>query len=70
MNKLDRRFWVCAGLALVGAMVTSYIECPTNDVVCRVMDGFFLFMTVIFGAGFGIALSQRWAENDKNRDKS
>ncbi len=68
MNKLDRRYWICAGIALTGAMMTSFIECSTNNYVCKSLDGFFLFLTIIFGAGFGIALSQVWAEKDKKKD--
>lgn len=65
MNKLNRRYWACAILALIGAMGTSHIECSTNDYVCKSLDGFFLFMTIIFGAGFGIALAHVWAERDR-----
>ena len=63
-------------LALVGAITTTGIECSTdieysmNDIACIVLDGVFLFMTIIFGAGFGIALSQQWDENIKKKGKS
>ena len=70
MSKANSRYLVGGGLALTGAMGTSFIECSTNNYVCKSLDGFFLFLIVLGGVVMGATLSQVWAERGKKKDEA
>ena len=68
MKASERRYWGTGMPALVVALVYSAMPYWCADgLLCSLWGGLLMFLTIVFGAAFGVALALVWAEKDKER---
>ena len=69
MKTPKRWYWVMGMFVLAVALTHSTIipELCADGLVCRILDGFFMFLTILFGAALGAALALLWGERGRER---